>query len=133
MTSMSRYYFPTDLEGDSPTEYPLHIFADASTKAYGTVVFICEGNTVIAKTRVAPIKQLALPQLELMAALDATRLGKLVVDSLSNHYKFSVHLWSDNQPLDPQWKEAETICWKLGTTNQSNLSNFIVAFMPHRG
>ena len=100
MTSISRRYFPTDLEGDNPTEHPLHIFADASMKAYGAVVYICEGNIasfVIAKTRVAPIKQLTLPQLELMAALVATRLGKLVVDSLSNHYNFSVHLWSDSQ------------------------------------
>jgi len=62
-------------------------------KAYGAVVYICEGNAtsfVIGKTRIAPIKQL-------MAALIAKRLGKLVIDSLSNHYKFSVHLWSDSQ------------------------------------
>ena len=52
---------------------------------------------VIAKTRVASIKPLTLPQLELMAVLIATRLGKLVIDSLGNHYKFSVHLWSDSQ------------------------------------
>ena len=32
-----------------------------------------------------------------MAALIATRLGKLDIDSLGNHYKFSVHLWSDSQ------------------------------------
>ena len=55
----------------------LHSFADASLKAYGAVVFLTQGNEVsfiIAKSRVAPLKQLTLPRLELMAALVATRL-----------------------------------------------------------
>jgi len=91
MTSMSRHYFPTDLEGDNPTEHPLHIFAEASMKAYGAVVYICEGNIasfVIAKTRVAPIKQLALPQLELMTALVATRLASLLLIHLATTTSF---------------------------------------------
>ena len=100
-TTMTRRYFPGDTENDECTAHHLHIFADASMKAYGVVVYICKGNItsfVIAKTRVAPIKQLTLPQLELMAALVATRLGKFVTDSLGNLYNnISVHLWSDSQ------------------------------------
>ena len=98
--TITRRYFPCDTEDDKHTAH-LHIFADASMKAYGAVIYICKDNItsfVIAKTRVAPIKQLTLPQLELMAALVATRLGKFVIDSLENLYNnISVHLWSDSQ------------------------------------
>ena len=96
---MARRYFPCKTEDDDHTTY--HIFADASKIAYGAVVYIYKGNItsfVIAKARVAPIRKLTLPQLELMAALVATRLGKFVIDSLGNLYNnTSIHLWSDSQ------------------------------------
>ena len=102
--TITRRYFPCDTEDDKHAAH-LHIFADVSMKTYGAVIYICKGNItsfVITKTRVAPIKQvvkqLTLPQLELMAALVATRLGKFVIDSLANLYNnISVHLWSDSQ------------------------------------
>ena len=101
VTTMTRRYFPCETEEDDHTAYHLHIFSDASMKAYGAVVYICESDTtslVIAKIRVAPIKQLTIPQLELMAALVATRLGKFAIDSLGNFYNnISIHLWSDSQ------------------------------------
>ena len=53
------------------------------------MVYIHQGNEttfVIAKARVAPLKQLTLPKLELMAALVATRLAKLVVKSFYSHF-----------------------------------------------
>ena len=50
----------------------LHLFADASTKAYGAVAFLTSGDhatLVMAKNRVAPLKSLTFPKLELMAAV----------------------------------------------------------------
>ena len=58
----------------------LYAFSDASTKAYGAVVYICqnqETSLVMSKSRVAPIKTITLPKLELMAAVMATRLVQL--------------------------------------------------------
>lgn len=93
---------PCETVDENHTAYHLHIFSDASMKVYGAIVYIGENDNtsfVTAKTQVAPIKQLTLPQLELMAALVATRLGKFVIDSLGNLYNnMSVHLWSS---LDP--------------------------------
>ena len=43
ITTMTRCYFPCEREGDNDTTH-LHTFADASMKAYGAVVYICEGN-----------------------------------------------------------------------------------------
>lgn len=98
--TIPRCYF--DHNNSNNIHFPqLHVFADASTKAYGAVVYIQQGNHtsfVIAKTRVAPLKQLTLPKLELMAALVATRLAKFVITSFNRHYDgMSVHLWSDSQ------------------------------------
>ena len=67
----------------------LRTFADASLNAYGVVVYILQGNQilfVVAKTRVAPLRKLTLPKLELMAALVATRLTKFVANSLDGLY-----------------------------------------------
>ena len=80
-----------------PTQ--LYIFADASLKAYGAVAFISNGNQVsfvMAKNRVAPLKQLSLPTLELMAALIAARLSKFIRDVLHS-INLSLHLWTDSQ------------------------------------
>ena len=77
----------------------LHVFCDASKKAYGAVIYICQGghvSFVIAKTRVVPMKSHTLPRLELMAAVVGSRLCKFVLKSL-NHFNFDVTMWSDSQ------------------------------------
>ena len=79
----------------------LHVFADASTKAYGAVAYLCnkdQTSLVISKSRVAPLKQLTLPQLELMAALTAARLASFVKHALERRCStLSVHMWSDSE------------------------------------
>ena len=81
-----RQYFPTVGASEQPDR--LHIFADASLNAYGAVAFLCSGNStsfVMAKSRVAPIKPLTLPKLELMGALTAARLRSFIVQALHPH------------------------------------------------
>jgi len=76
----------------------LHVFADASIKAYGAVVFLLRSDQttlVMAKGRVAPLKQVTLPRLELMAAVIASRLTRFVTDSL--RLDVPTHLWTDSQ------------------------------------
>ena len=70
----------------------LHGFSDASEMAYGAVVYSRSrdenGKIVItllaAKTRVAPIKQVTLPRLELSAAALLTELMKQITNAFSN-------------------------------------------------
>ena len=77
----------------------LHVFADASLKAYGAVAFIQQGqgpaSILMSKTRAAPLKQLTLPKLELNAAVLAARLAHFIMKSLT--INVTVHLWSDSQ------------------------------------
>ena len=58
--TIQRCYF-THSYSDKDQLPQLHVFADASSKAYGAVVYIQQGNEttfIIAKARVAPLKQL---------------------------------------------------------------------------
>jgi len=74
-------------------------FADASLTAYGAVAFLCNDaniSFVIAKSRVAPLKQLTLPKLELMGTLTAARLCDFVVQAL-HPLSLSTYFWSDSQ------------------------------------
>ncbi|GFW09303.1 integrase catalytic domain-containing protein [Trichonephila clavipes] len=70
------------MHGDS-SEVQIHTFSDASQKAYGAAAFLrvkhkdrVSVDLVTSKSRVAPLKRLSLPRLELMGALLAARLAK---------------------------------------------------------
>lgn len=92
-------FFPSAKE-QATTPY-LHVFADASLKANGPVSYITDGNTssfIMAKSRVALLKKLPLSQLELMAALIATRLAQHVSQPLNSRYPhLKTKLWSDSE------------------------------------
>ncbi|KRX34641.1 hypothetical protein T05_6672 [Trichinella murrelli] len=87
----------------------LHGFSDASERAYGGAVYIkmidVEGRgaikLVIAKSKVAPLKSVTLPRLELVAALVTAKLishVKQVIDLNMDR----ICCWSDSQI---------TLCW----------------------
>ena len=77
----------------------LHIFCDASMKAFGAVAYIvAEGqcNLLTSKARVAPIKTRTLPQLELAALLIGARLARWIVETI-NIKLCGLYLWTDNE------------------------------------
>ncbi|XP_055680362.1 uncharacterized protein LOC129788386 [Lutzomyia longipalpis] len=85
----------------SPVSVELHAFSDASQRAYGAAVYIITRDSVgtvcsrllVAKSRVAPIKALTIPKLELTGAVVAAEL----MDSVRQIYKpDAVHLWTDS-------------------------------------
>lgn len=84
----------------------LHVFGDASEKAYAAVAYLVGtdgfGNRictmVTGKARVAPVKVVSIPRLELQAAVLASRLAVTVKTELdvkvSNEF-----LWSDSMTV----------------------------------
>lgn len=94
---LPRRYF--DLSSNQPI--CLHVFADASIKAYGAVAYLQSAehvSFVMAKSRVSPLKNLTLPRLELMAAVTAAHLATSIISALQHHLSnVNVKLWSDSQ------------------------------------
>ena len=96
---LPRCFFP-QMQTEAQPIY-LHVFADASPKAYGAVAFISNdhhSSFVMSKSRVAPLKELTLPQLELMAASICARLAHFVSGALHSRFpNLTVKLWSDSE------------------------------------
>jgi hypothetical protein len=92
-TKIPRCYFP---ETEHAEETTLHVFVDASQRAYSACAYIIRGihsTLVMAKNRAASEKEITLP-LELMAAVIGTRLGNHLLDELG--LKQAI-FWSDSQ------------------------------------
>ncbi|XP_076623119.1 uncharacterized protein LOC143342783 [Colletes latitarsis] len=106
------------------TTQSLHGFSDASTKAYAAVVYlrsVLEDGTVssallMAKTRVAPVKTVSVPRLELCAALLLARLIKFIQTSLMNR-PMDCHCWSDSQ-ITLTWVNQSPSRWKTFVANR---------------
>ncbi|XP_063989926.1 uncharacterized protein LOC135169119 [Diachasmimorpha longicaudata] len=91
----------------------IHGFADASTAAMGAVVYLRTENfneptstvLVCAKTRVAPIKRMTIPRLELNAAVLLTKLVVITKEMLDLKEE-ETHLWTDsmNTLPDASWR-----------------------------
>lgn len=81
----------------------LHAFSDASEKAYGASIYLRvideSGNISVAllcaKSKVAPLKVITLPKLELSGTLIAARLAEIVIKSLRASISNRV-FWTDS-------------------------------------
>ncbi|XP_064629292.1 uncharacterized protein LOC135488580 [Lineus longissimus] len=102
----------------------LHGFGDASEKAYGAAVYIRvvdqNGYTatrlVMSKSKVAPVKKVSLPRLELLAAVVNTRLVKFVKESLSRNID-RVTMWTDST-VTLAWIRKPSHVWKTFVANR---------------
>ncbi|XP_063994400.1 uncharacterized protein LOC135171756 [Diachasmimorpha longicaudata] len=103
----------------SPTiiNVQIHGFADASTAAMGAVVYLRVQrdnepptiSLVCAKTRVAPLKKLTIPRLELTAALLLTKIVSWAQRTLEINGE--TYLWSDSS-VALAWINSHPSRWK---------------------
>ena len=121
-----RCYFP-DNAWTSLKNIELHSFSDASEKGYGACVYIripdrdrqpkFEVCLVIEKAKVAPLKRVTLPRLELIAALLGARFIVFVQKALKLSPKMSYKCWSDST-IALSWIQADSSKWKPFVANR---------------
>ena len=103
LAQMATIRIPRCVLPPTSAKQQLHHFSDASEKAYGVVSYLRsedqEGRTysniVMAKSRLAPLKTLTIPRLELQAATLATRQDALLRWELDLELEPS-QFWTDS-------------------------------------
>ena len=98
--SIRRCFIPEEFQAKLETE--LHIFADASEVGYGAVAYLriscglrVQCAFVSGKSRLAPLKHITIPRLELTAAVVAARMKVLLEQELEMKLKKTV-MWTDS-------------------------------------
>ena len=98
----------------------LHVFGDASEKAYGCCVYVVSSGAgsrlVYSKTKVAPLAAPTLPRLELEAACLAARRVKFVRQALRVQVSRIV-AWTDSLTA-LLWIRGEPFRWKTWVRNR---------------
>ncbi|XP_048483631.1 uncharacterized protein LOC119692124 [Plutella xylostella] len=102
----------------------IHGFCDASTKAYAAVAYLRvedkEGNVttniIAAKTRVAPLKPVTLPRLELCGAVLLAKMLKQIREAMRIS-ESKVHAWTDST-IVLSWLSGDPARWNTFVRNR---------------
>ncbi|GFS72576.1 integrase catalytic domain-containing protein [Trichonephila clavipes] len=102
----------------------IHIVCDASKLAYGAAAYVKVRkqnevlvNLITSKTRVAPLKAVTLPRLELLGALVAARLSSRVQEIVRKKKECKVFHWTDSK-IVLFWIKGSSKRWKQFVANR---------------
>ncbi|GFW02285.1 integrase catalytic domain-containing protein [Trichonephila clavipes] len=103
----------------------LHGFADASSLAYAAAIYCRQKHNgkikvqlLVSKTKVAPVKQVSIPRLELCGAHLLSKLFKSVLRTLK-YYTFDVFSWTDSKIVF-SWLSGHPRKWKTFVANRTS-------------
>ncbi|XP_028159005.1 uncharacterized protein LOC114351861 [Ostrinia furnacalis] len=125
LTALTQFRLPRWIGTNSKCiTVELHGFSDASSDAYAAVVYARvvdeAGNVMVTlitcKTKVAPIKQISIPKLELCGAVLLAKLLKEVSEILKVP-KSNLHAWTDST-IVLAWLSSHPSRWKTFIANR---------------
>ncbi|XP_049889946.1 uncharacterized protein LOC126383475 [Epinephelus moara] len=101
------------------SESHMHVFCDASDRVYGAVAYLqtkdqhdhTHVSFTMARSRIAPKRQLSIPRLELCAALSGAQLANLPSSELTIPLQ-SVNLWTDSTTV-LSWLTSDSCRYKV--------------------
>ncbi|XP_044317455.1 uncharacterized protein LOC123038061 [Drosophila rhopaloa] len=102
-----------------------HGFCDALQSAYGAAIFVrvettdgCFTHLLLSKTRVAPVKSLSIPRLELCGAVLLSELAAAVLSEMTPTQGVSVHELKDSNLWwhGPEWLRHNQEQWPLNSS-----------------
>lgn len=104
LSSINLIKIPRHVTVSGAVSYELHGFSDASQSAYGACVYIrsilpdgtAQMHLLCSKSKVAPLKEITIPRLELCAALLLSRLVTKVLNTMKMKFQ-QILLLSDSQ------------------------------------
>ncbi|XP_049769730.1 uncharacterized protein LOC126108506 [Schistocerca cancellata] len=123
LPSLSHIRVPRWIATAHGRDSQLHVFCDASEKAYGAALYIrtvldddVVTHLVCSKNRLAPIKKVTLPRLDLLAAVVGTRL--LCYFCRATDFKIAhAILWTDST-IALSWIRCDPNKWKTFVCNR---------------
>nr|XP_041631713.1 uncharacterized protein LOC121502377 [Drosophila kikkawai]XP_041633461.1 uncharacterized protein LOC121503259 [Drosophila kikkawai] len=100
-----------------------HAFCDASQDAYGAAIFVrvetadgCCAHLLASKTRVAPVRSISIPRLELCGAVLLTELAASVISELPPK-AYEIFYWTDST-IVLAWLGKPACTWTTFVANR---------------
>ena len=124
-------------ENPKINQYMLHTFCDASTAAYAAAVYLVSvdqnkqtfSNLLCSKTKVAPLKPITIPRLELCGAVLSAKLVNHIVKCLPIKLD-KIIFWSDSQ-ITLHWIRSPARDWKTFVSNRVSLIHENLEALPY--
>ncbi|XP_046420682.1 uncharacterized protein LOC124179877 [Neodiprion fabricii] len=132
LLDLEKIKIPRWLGTNSFSGWDLHCFCDASKRAYAAAIYVVtpSGQTfssklLVSKSKVAPIKVISIPKLELCAAALLVKFLLYILKHLKRN-PFRIFCWSDSKVV-LAWLLSHPSRWK---TFIANRVSFITSSLP---
>ncbi|XP_045490597.1 uncharacterized protein LOC123690703 [Pieris rapae] len=124
LLELTKFRLPRWISTKVDVTLELHGFSDASNEAYAAVIYarVVDGSgnvhvhLITSKTKVAPIKQVCIPRLELCGAVLLAKLLQEVAEVL-HVPKDKLHAWTDSTVV-LAWLSSHPSRWKTFIANR---------------